>query len=99
MDELALESLFKAYFHQDFYEVYGGVWETVDAFVRDDPIDARRILDEVPHVLDRHPSDEDVRRYLTSVGCSYRSELHDGGSREWLREISRHVQARLTEQN
>ena len=98
MSRLAIETLMKAYFHQDFREVHGGMWQTVDAFVRDDPSDAGRVIVEVPELLSRLTTDAEVDTYLDSLGW-YRFETHEGGSREWLREIAQRVQARLAEQN
>jgi hypothetical protein len=99
VSKLAIETLMKAYFHQDFREVHGGVWETVDAFVRDNPRNASRVIEEVPELLKSLPTDEQVDYWLDSLGCEYRFENHEGGSRQWLREIASRVQAGLAEQN
>lgn len=95
MKRPAVDTLMKAYFHQDFDEVYGGMWETVDAFVDDDPRNAARVLAEIPELLSLYSTDEQLEHYLDSLGCMYRFEDHDGGSRQWLLEVADRVHARL----
>ena len=85
-----------AYFHQDFYESYGGVWETVDQFIHDAPNNAARVPDEVRQVLKRYDTDEQVEAFLDQVGCEYLAQPGDGGYRGWLTEIARRVESAKT---
>ena len=81
-----------AYFHQDFYEAYGGVWETVDAYVADDPR-REQLPDEIGWALEHYPDEEDLRQYVFDLGCEYRVQPEDNGYRGWLTEIARRVEA------
>ena len=78
-----------AYFHQDFYVSYGGVWETVDAFIQDVPEGAADLPQEIVQVLGTHRTEADLQAYLVKLGCEYRPQPGDGGYRGWLTEIAR----------
>ena len=91
METPLLKRLLRAYFHQDFFEVHGGVWETVDAFVADDPEGASLLPAEIVWVLDHYPSENEVDLYLDELGCQYGPQPGDGGYRGWLTEIARRV--------
>lgn len=86
-----LKEMMGAYFHEDFFEVHGGVWETVDAYVTDDPIDASKLPNEIDWTLEQYPDEQDLRKYVRGLGCSYRVQPEDGGYRGWLTEIARRV--------
>lgn len=88
-----LRQLMGAYFHQDFYDEYGGVMETVDAFVDDDATDVPELLAEIAWVLDAYPAERDVEDLLDSLGCEYRADPADGGYRGWLTQIARRLAA------
>ena len=91
MDNPELKKLMAAYFHQDFDEVHGGVWETVDAYVRADPVRASLLPAEIDRVLQELPTEDEVDRYLDGLGCQYLAAPEDGGYRGWLTEIARRV--------
>jgi len=82
-----------SYFHQDFFLVHGGVWEAVQAFIDDDPDDARLLPGEIATVLTHFPDEASLERYLDDLGCAYRAQAQDGGYRGWLTEIARRVEA------
>jgi hypothetical protein len=93
MNTPALEHLMGAYFHQDFHDLYGGVWQTLEAFVIDSPDEAARLPEEIALALSAHSSDDALERYLDQLGCEYRPQPGDGGYRGWLEEIARRVSA------
>ena len=82
-----------AYFHQDFYVVHGGVWETVQAFVADDPEGALHLPTEIRSTLERYPDEQSCESLLDELGCEYSPQPGDGGYRGWLSEIARVVEA------
>ena len=88
-----LRQLMAAYFHQDFMDVHGGVWEAVDAFVRVDPGRAGALLSEIELVLRELPTEPEVDMYLDQLGCEYWAPPEEGGYRGWLTEIARRVAA------
>jgi hypothetical protein len=92
MNTPALDYLLGAYFHQDFYQDHGGLWETVDAFVRDDPHQADPLPGEVEARLTVDPTEDELRDYVRSTGCEYRLQPEDGTYRDWLRAIARRVE-------
>ena len=95
MEAPALEYLLEAYFHQDFYEVIGGVWETVDAFIANDAHGRwtyrQRSVESWPRCLQRTTSRRSCRAPVASTCLS--RKYH--GYRGWLTEIARHVEAAL----
>ena len=88
-----LKELMRAYFHQDFYAAYGGMWETVDAYVADDPVDSSKLPDEIGWALEHYPHEDELRQYVLELGCEYRVQPEDNGYRGWLTEIARRVEA------
>ncbi|GAB3778980.1 contact-dependent growth inhibition system immunity protein [Nocardioides ungokensis] len=91
MEAELLRQLMAAYFHEDFQDVYGGVWETIDAFVADDPAESVLLPDEIAAVLAEFPTEEATAGYVISLGCCYQPQPNDGGYRGWLAEIARRV--------
>ena len=89
MNTPALEHLMGAYFHQDFHDLYGGVWKTLEAFTAASPDEAARLPDEITRLLVSHPSDQAIEEYLDRLGCEYRPPVDSGGYRGWLEEIAR----------
>jgi hypothetical protein len=67
------------------------MWETVDAFVRDDPHLVQQLPGEVETRLAATPSDDALRDYVQGTGCEYRLQPEDGTYREWLTRIARRV--------
>ena len=89
----AIEHLTGTYFNQDFHVTHGGVWETVAAFMEDEPELAARLPDEIRSALIRYPTEQLVQDYLAEIGCEYRAQPGDSGYRGWLTEIARRVEA------
>ena len=87
----ALEHLTGTYFNQDFHATHGGVWETVAAFMEDEPALATDLPDEIASALNNFPTEESMQRYLIGVGCEYWPQPEDNGYRGWLTEIARRV--------
>lgn len=92
MNTPVLQHLMAAYFHQDFFHDYGGVWEPVDAFVREDPSDTDQLVAEIKAVVKRFDEDE-LGAYVDNLGAYYVPQPEDGGYRGWLTEIARRVEA------
>jgi hypothetical protein len=92
MNTPALEHLMGAYFHQDFHDLYGGVWETLEAFAADSPNEACRLPGEIAGLLGSHPSEDAIDDYLDRLGCEYQPRPEDGGYRGWLEEIARRAE-------
>ncbi len=89
----ALRHLMGAYFHQDFFVSYGGVWETLEQFTRDAPEEAELLPREIGLVLDTHATEAEVEAFLNELGCEYLVQPDDGGYRGWLTEIARRIRA------
>lgn len=91
MNTPALAHLMGAYFHQDFHDLYGGVWQTLAAFTSDSPVEAAELPREIARVLNAYESDHEIEGYLDRLGCEYRPEAGQGGYRAWLEDIARRV--------
>ena len=91
----ALKRLMSAYFHQDFHDAYGGVWEAIDAFISDLPEEAARAPEEIDWVLKHFDSEDAVDDYLDGLGCDYFARPEDGGYRGWLEAIARRVDSAI----
>lgn len=91
----ALKRLMSAYFHQDFHDAYGGVWEAIDAFISELPEEAARTPDEIKWVLGHFETETAVEKYLDELGCDYYVRQEDGGYRGWLDAIARRVDAAI----
>ena len=89
----ALEHLTGTYFNQDFHVTHGGVWETVAAFMADEPELAALLPDEIGSALIQYPTEQLMQDYLADIGCEYRAQPEDNGYRGWLTEIARRVEA------
>jgi hypothetical protein len=88
MNTPALAHLMGAYFHQDFHDLYGGVWQTLDAFTSDAPEEAAQLPEEIALLVNTH-SDQEIELYLDRLGCEYRPQESEGGYRGWLSDIAR----------
>ena len=82
----SLEYLLGNYFHQDLYEVHGGEWAALDAFIRDDPHRASEVAQQIDAVL--ASNDAELAEYVERTGCEY---VPTGGYRAWLAEIAQRV--------
>ena len=91
MQTPALEYLLGTYFHQDFDLVDGGVWETVDAFLREDPEDARLLPSEIDSVLMTLPSEDDLKSLFEQFGSDFVPHPGRGGYRGFLTQLARRV--------
>ncbi len=98
MAAAALEYLLGNYFHQDLFEVYGGVEQAVAEFVIRDRHRAVHVPEDIEALLASAPSDRRLEDFVTATGCEYDPRPEWGGYRGWLEEIARRVRARLTEQ-
>ena len=97
LEKNSLEYLMALHYHQDYLDEYGGLWESLDAFLDEDPHRAPAVPGLIAEAFVRFPSDEELAPYIYEIGCSYNTSLYPGGVRAWLTEISRRVQAWLDE--
>ena len=88
----ALAYLLGTYFHQDFRLVHGGVWETVDAFLLENPEDAGALPAEIQSVLRSRA--EDLPALFEEFGSEFAPTANDGGHRGFLVELARRVETR-----
>lgn len=64
-----LRQLMAAYFHQDWWDEYGGAWESaVDDFARREPHRVAAATQEIAELLKKAESDEAVGRTLDALG-------------------------------
>lgn len=92
LEKNSLEYLMAAYYNEDYFVEYGGIWETLDAFLEDEPGEAPAIPGLIGDVLASYRSDGDLDRYLDDAGCDYDTHLYPGGPRAWLTDISERVE-------
>ena len=85
---------FLTYFHQDFYLDHGGMWQTVDAFGRDEPTLLEQLPREIEARLAEAPTEGELRNYVRAMGCEYRLQPEDGDYRTWLTAIAQRVEVR-----
>lgn len=83
-----LKHLMAAYFHQDWWEEYGGSWTAaLEDFVHRAPDRVPNTIKEISQVLETRPSDGDVARLLDEMG-SYRDPGPESTAHvDWLTEI------------
>lgn len=79
----ALEYLLGTYFHQDFRLEHGGVWETVDAFISENPEDAAVLPGEIERVLSTVP-ESDLRGLFDDFGSEFAPQADVGGYHGFL---------------
>ena len=96
MEVPALEYLLETFFHQDFQEVYGSVWDTVDTFIKKYPDLALDVPREVDLVLVSMPTEAEVQDFVMSTGCEYLPQPDDHGYRGWLIEVAHRVAAAVS---
>ena len=84
----ALEYLLGTYFHQDFRLEHGGVWQTVEAFLAENPDDATALPGEIDAVLGALP-DADLPRLFAEFGSDFAPTAEIGGHRGFLVELAR----------
>jgi hypothetical protein len=92
MSTPTLDYLLSTYFHQDFRLENGGVWETVDAFLRENPHHREQLPREIDEVLLTCPTEEEVAAYVAGTGCAYWAAPAAGGYRGWLTEMAQRVE-------
>lgn len=84
----ALAQLMGAYFHQDFYEVHGGVLEALEDFIKEEPALASALPNEIEAFLETLSDDAAIHRELRRMGCCVFVGDGAGAYRQWLSEIS-----------
>lgn len=94
MQTPALKQLMGAYFHEDFNEVHGCAWQTVDAFLDTEPEEADALLEEIADVLSHVPDDAETERYLARLSCHFWPGPKQGGYRGWLAAVAAYVSSR-----
>ena len=97
METPALAQLMGAYLHQD-YRMIGDLSDNVDAFIAESPELAPLLPAEVDWALEHYRSEEDLKRFLFSLGCELSALAGEGGYRGWLRQAARQVKTRLAAQ-
>lgn len=88
----SLEYLMALHYNQDFVDEYGGLWQSLDAFLEEAPHRAPDVPHLIAEALARFPNDDDLDRYIDDAGCDYNTSLYPGGVRAWLTEISRRIE-------
>ena len=87
----ALRQLSGAYFHQDWFEEYGGEAAAVAAFIEESPTVAPLLPAEVEELISSVRGDEQaVSAVLDNMGCEFQvqdDETYTG----WLRDVARRV--------
>jgi hypothetical protein len=87
----ALEYLLGTYFHQDFELENGGVWETVDVFILENPEDATALPAEIDSVL-RAPA-VDLPGLFKEFGSEFAPQAEDGGHRGFLVQLAQRLES------
>lgn len=87
MNTPALRKLVDAYFHQDWYAVYGDEWLVVQDFVDGEPDLAPLLPDEIREVVATLTEDADIKDYLLALGSCY-TVAPETTYREWLAEVA-----------
>jgi hypothetical protein len=82
-----------AYLHQDWPEESEDEWDALAAFIEGEPDLATKLPTEIAWILDQHPREDELRRYIDEQGASFVPRPEDGGYRGWLEEIARRVTA------
>jgi hypothetical protein len=90
MQTPALDYLLGAYFHQDFFDEHGGVWETVDAFIANDPHRAEQVSVEIDQLL-AESTEEEIVKHVDGAGSAYAADWDGGTYRGWLTGIADRV--------
>ncbi len=91
MSTPALKLLLGAYFHQDWFEEYGGEAAAVAAFIQESPTLAQQLPAEVEELIRSVGGDnEAIASVLADMGCEFQvqdDETYSG----WLRDVARRV--------
>lgn len=82
------------YLFEDFTEVYGGIWQALNAFLSDWPSLRSGLVEEIGSLLEQHGECE-IRELLISMGSNVYLDEGSESYREWLQEISVQVQQSL----
>lgn len=92
----ALALLVQAYLNQDWPFDYPDVWAAVDDFIEKEP-PTQELLDDIDDVLERTPSEDDVRRYLLEdLESNYIPDPDGYSMTDWLTALRNYVQKRLS---
>jgi hypothetical protein len=92
METPALRLLMAAYFHLDWYDEHQDEWANLNDFLTSESL-AAQLPADIDRVLNSFASDDEVHRYLDSLGSCYIAEAERGGYRAWLQEIARRARA------
>jgi contact-dependent growth inhibition (CDI) system CdiI-like immunity protein len=88
----ALRQLLRAYFTQDFPEIYGDPWQVVEAFARE-PSLAPMLGSEIDEVLAANPTEPELKHLIIDeYDSSYLPEADGWTYRAWLTEVARRVE-------
>lgn len=89
-----LRQLMAAYFHQDWYDEYGGSWEAaVDDFARRAPSRVEGATSEIATLLRTAPTDVDLARALDELGNFYWAGDDPGSYVAWLNDVKARLEA------
>lgn len=91
----AIRTLFGAYLHQDWKEMYGDAWGAVDEFRTLEPPDyVNRAADQVRALLDSGYDEDRLDEITGHWGSYYHPPGGDRTYRDWLTELERFLRAR-----
>ena len=77
-----------AYYNQDFIEIFGGVEETLSAFLNDTNNEERTALKrDIELIMQEGLTEEDLESLLADLGCEYYPPDDWPSSAAWLRHI------------
>ncbi|PKH37532.1 hypothetical protein SAMN05192575_101522 [Nocardioides alpinus] len=83
-----LRQLMAAYFHQDWWAEYDGLWESaVDDFARREPDRVAGASDQIHALLDEDEADEALGQTLDDLGNFYDAGHAPGANRAWLQQV------------
>ena len=87
-----LRQLMAAYFHQDWWDEYGGSWErAVDDFARREPHRVSGARDDIRQLLDESGSDDAIGSVLDDLGNFRNPGAAKDANRAWLTEINQRL--------
>ena len=92
METPALRLLMAAYFHLDWYDEHQDEWANLNDFLTGESL-AAQLPTDIDNVLIAFESDDEVHRFLDSLGSCYVAE--QGEYRAWLQEVARRARAHL----
>jgi hypothetical protein len=83
-----LQQFLGAYFHQDWTLDDSTADEVIERFKREsDPETIEEVKEELAQFLASHPSDDQLSRALTTLGCDYHAPGDNLTYRDWLHHV------------